>query len=241
MIFKSFLVVDMWAWALLPIFLTIWGTVGIWIVYIIAVYNGSVSVGESFPFISTCGSYPPQSCIFAQILNVGAMLVIWIIVIRFQQIRDYGCHSHVNSVGLAMGFLCALGTSLVGNFQQSNQLETHLVGAFLAFIIGVVYFWIQTYLTYRVQPRHGGCWIGPLRFILTLCATALIIIMIVFYTKQMKSASAICEWILAMVLFVLFGLFCVDFWFLEGHFFHVRKRRVVIPNEIQLSTVTLSL
>ncbi|KAG9481605.1 hypothetical protein GDO78_010703, partial [Eleutherodactylus coqui] len=103
---------------------------------------------------------------------------VWICIIRFQQIRDYGCHSHVNSVGLAMGFLCALGTSMVGNFQQSNQVETHLTGAFLAFVIGIVYFWIQTYLTYRVKPRHGGCWIGVVRFMLTVSATASFILSI---------------------------------------------------------------
>ncbi|XP_075694966.1 modulator of macroautophagy TMEM150B [Rhinoderma darwinii] len=231
----------MWAWALLPVFLTVWATVGIWVVYVMAVSNGSVDVSEVFPYISTCGSYPPQSCIFGQVLNVGALLVLWICIVRFQQIRDYGCHSHVNSVGLAMGFLCALGTSMVGNFQQSNQLETHFVGAFLAFIIGNIYFWIQSYLTYRVKPRHGGWWIGPLRFILTGFVTALIIMMIAFFIKRMKSIVAICEWILAMVLFLLFGLFCVDFWHLEGHFFHVTKRRVVIPNEVQASTVTLNL
>ncbi|XP_077115657.1 modulator of macroautophagy TMEM150B [Ranitomeya variabilis] len=231
----------MWAWALLPIFLAVFATAGIWVVYAMAVSNGSVNLEEGFPYISACGSYPPQSCIFGQVLNVGAMLVVWICVIRFQQIRDYGCHSHVNSVGLALGFLCALGTSMVGNFQQSSQLETHLIGAFLAFVIGIVYFWLQTYLTYRVKPRHGGKWIGPLRFILTLLATVSIILMIVFFSKQMKSTAAICEWILAIILFLLFGLFCVDFWYLEGHFFHVKKRRVVVPNEVQVSTVNLSL
>ncbi|KAG8568035.1 hypothetical protein GDO81_013867 [Engystomops pustulosus] len=206
-----------------------------------AVSNGSVNLTENFPYISTCGSYPPQSCIFGQVLNVGAMLVVWVCVIRFQQIRDYGCHSCVNSLSLALGFLCALGTSMVGNFQQSNQLETHLTGAFLAFVIGIAYFYLQSYLTYKVKPRHGGWWIGPLRIILTVSATALMILMIVFVSINKKSIAAICEWILAMILFVLFGLFFIDFWHLEGHFFHIKKRRVVIPNEVQASTVTLSL
>ncbi|KAM3923354.1 modulator of macroautophagy TMEM150B [Leptodactylus fuscus] len=231
----------MWAWALLPICLTVWATAGIWVVYAMAVSNGSVNITENFPYISTCGSYPPQSCIFGQVLNVGAILVVWICAIRFQQIRDYGCHSHVNSAGLALGFLCALGTSLVGNFQQSNQLETHLAGAFLAFIIGIVYFCIQSYLTFKVKPRHGGCWIIAIRITLTILAIASMILMIVFLNINRKSIAAICEWILAMILFLLFGLFCVDFWHLEGHFFHVKKRTVAIPNEVQASTVTLSL
>ncbi|XP_056400752.1 modulator of macroautophagy TMEM150B-B-like [Hyla sarda] len=231
----------MWAWALLPISLTVWSTAGIWIVYEIAVSNGSVNVTENFPSISKCGTYPPQSCIFGQILNVGAILVIWIIVIRFQQIRDYGCCSPVNSWGLAIGFLSALGTSIVGNFQTSNAHVMHLIGAFLAFIFGTIYFWIQTALTCMVKRRHGGYWMVVLRCILTVFATALIIMMIVFSLMEMKSAAAICEWITAMILFVLFGFFCVDFWFLDGLFLHVIKRMVVIPNEVQVSTVTQSL
>ncbi|XP_063797715.1 modulator of macroautophagy TMEM150B [Pseudophryne corroboree] len=231
----------MWPWALLPIILTIWATAGIWIVYAMAVSNGSVNMTDVFPYISTCGSYPPQSCIFGQILNIGAMLAIWISAIRFQQIRDYGCHSHLNSFGLALGFLCALGTSIVGNFQQSVHLQTHLAGAFMAFVIGNIYFWVQTALTYRVEPRHGGCWIGPLRFILCVATTALLLMMIGFVAKGMKSIAAICEWILAMILFLMYGLFCVDFWYLEGHFFHVKKGRVAIPNEHQASTITLSM
>ncbi|KAM4703069.1 modulator of macroautophagy TMEM150B [Rhinophrynus dorsalis] len=231
----------MWAWALLPISLTIWATVGIWIVYVMAVSNGTVDITKGFPFISECGTYSPQSCIFGQVLNVGAMLVVWISAIRFQQIRDYDCHSHLNSLSLAMGILCALGTSMVANFQQSNQLQTHLVGAFLAFVIGNVYFWMQAALTYMVKPKHGGRFIGPIRFFLSAACTALFIMMAIFFSHDMKSESAICEWILAIILFLLFGLFSVDFWHLDGHYFHVKKRRTVIPNEIQVSTITLTM
>ncbi|OCT73162.1 hypothetical protein XELAEV_18036141mg [Xenopus laevis] len=231
----------MWAWALLPICLTVWATGGIWIVYAMSVSNGSVNLSDGFPYISVSGTYPPQSCVFGQVLNVGAMLAVWISVIRFQQIRDYNCHSVLNSVSLATGILCALGTSIVGNFQQSNQLQTHLAGAFLAFIIGNVYFWMQTALTYMVKPKHGGCYIGPIRFCLSIACTALIVAMAVFLKMNMKSVSAICEWIVAMILFLLYGLFAVDFWHLDGHYFHVKKRRTVIPNEMEVSTVTLSI
>ncbi|XP_041426496.1 modulator of macroautophagy TMEM150B-A isoform X1 [Xenopus laevis] len=124
--------------------------------------------------------------------------------------------------------------------QQSNQLETHLAGAFLAFVIGNIYFWMQTALTYMVKPTHGGCYIGPIRFCLSVACTALIVLMAVFLKMNMKSISAICEWIVAMILFLLYGLFAVDFWHLDGHYFHVKKR-TVIPNEMQVSTVTLSI
>ncbi|XP_053308548.1 modulator of macroautophagy TMEM150B [Spea bombifrons] len=230
----------MWAWALLPICLSIWAIVGTWVVYVIAVNNGSVNITEQFPYISTCGSYPPQSCIFAQVLNVGAMLAVWISAMRFQQIRDRGFHSHLNSVSLAMGLLTALGTSIVANFQQSNQLETHLVGAFLAFFVGTIYFWTQTVLTFQMKPRGSGRIVGILRFCFSILCTALIAMMIAFFAKSMPSEAAICEWIAAMILFLLYGLFSFEFYSFDGHFVHVMKRRITIPNEMQVSTVTLT-
>uniref|UniRef100_A0A8D2LKG1 Transmembrane protein 150B n=1 Tax=Varanus komodoensis TaxID=61221 RepID=A0A8D2LKG1_VARKO len=216
---------------------------------------------------STCGAYPPQSCLFGQVLNLGAFLgkfglsfsifqmlftrptvvihlffafsrglvdgfvrvtclkyppfgfcslIIFlsgvvICYLRYQQVRDYGCHSHLNLAGLILGIFFAIGASLVGNFQQYNQLETHLVGAFLAFVIGIVYFWVQAFLTNRVNPRHGGPWMAPLRFSLSFCSAAFFIA-IVLFTLGLTSEAAYCEWALAMNLFVLFGLFAVDFW-----------------------------
>lgn len=65
----------MWNYlSLLPVILALWAIAGIWIVFAIAVVNGSVDLEKGFPFISNCGSYAPQSCIFGQILNTGAAL-----------------------------------------------------------------------------------------------------------------------------------------------------------------------
>lgn len=40
--------------------------------------------------------------------------------------------------------------------------------------------------------------------------------MIVLHFLQLRSAAAACEWALAMLLFMLFGLFTVDFSELDG-------------------------
>ncbi|XP_015276260.1 PREDICTED: transmembrane protein 150B [Gekko japonicus] len=232
----------MWVWALLPVLLAVGGSIGFWVVYAMAVANGSVNITESFPYISTCGSYPPQSCIFGQVLNIGAFLGVAICCLKYQQLRDYGCNSHLNLAGLIFGLLCALGSSVVGNFQQYNQLETHLFGAFLAFVVGILYFWIQAVLTYRVKLRHGGSWIGPLRFCLSACGTALLVATCVLFSLELDSESAYCEWALAMDLFLLFGLFAVDFWHVGSCSVHVQY---CMANQetlnIQASTQTLSL
>ncbi|KAM3821322.1 modulator of macroautophagy TMEM150B [Vipera latastei] len=232
----------MWLWPLLPVFLAAVGICGFWVVFAMAVTNGSVNITEAFPYISTCGAYPPQSCVFGQILNLGAFLGVVICFLKYQQVRDYGCHSCLNLVGLILGLLCAFGASLVGNFQQYNQLEVHVTGAFLAFVIGILYFWIQAFLTNQVKPRHGGIWIGPLRFFLSFCGSALFISTVALFSLQLHSEAAYCEWAMAMALFLLFGLFAVDFQHIGGCSVHVRHRRADDNSQnMQTSAQTLSL
>ncbi|XP_049756173.1 modulator of macroautophagy TMEM150B isoform X8 [Elephas maximus indicus] len=170
----------MWGYlSLLPAFLAIWAVAGIWTVFALAVANKSVNLNEGFPYISICGSYPPQSCLFSQVLNMGAALAAWICILRYHQLQDWGVTRRFNQLILWTGLLSALGTSMVGNFQQKNQKPTHLTGAFLAFFVGILYFWLQLLLFWRKKnlPQPGSPWIGPLRLglctictILMLCA-----------------------------------------------------------------------
>ncbi|XP_052567991.1 modulator of macroautophagy TMEM150B [Peromyscus californicus insignis] len=203
---------------LLPVFLALWAAAGIWIVFAIAVANRTVDLGNGFPFISKCGSYAPQSCIFGQVLNTGAALACWICIVRYHQLRDWGVKTWQNQLILWTGLLCALGTSIVGNFQENNQKATHLIGAFLAFILGNLYFWLQFFLSWWVKglPQPGPRWIRCLRQSFCILSTVLIVAMIILYSQRMRSASAVCEWAVAMLLFVLFGFFAVDFSSLRG-------------------------
>ncbi|XP_011750338.2 modulator of macroautophagy TMEM150B isoform X2 [Macaca nemestrina] len=208
----------MWGYlSLMPIFLAVWAISGVWIVFAIAVTNRTVDLSKGFPYISICGSFPPQSCIFSQVLNMGAALAAWICIVRYHQLRDWGVGRWPNQLILWTGLLCALGTSVVGNFQEKNQRPTHLAGAFLAFILGNVYFWLQL-LLWRLKnlPQPGAPWIGPLRLGLCSFCTILIVAMIVLHACSLRSVSAACEWAVAMLLFALFGLFAVDFSVLES-------------------------
>ncbi|KAF7648677.1 hypothetical protein LDENG_00153260, partial [Lucifuga dentata] len=127
---------------------------------------------------SKCGSYNPQSCLFAQICNICSFLALWIVVIRFQQVRDYGNHGKVNIASIILGFISSIGISIIGNFQQSVMMEIHLLGAFLAFFLGMTYFWVQLYLTYRAKPSQDRRWVGPARATCCVLCTILIIISI---------------------------------------------------------------
>ncbi|KAM5209080.1 modulator of macroautophagy TMEM150B isoform 2-T2 [Hipposideros larvatus] len=108
----------MWGYlSMLPAFLALWAAASIWTVFAIAVANRTVNLTEGIPYISLCGSYPPQSCIFGQLLNMGAAMAAWICILRYHQLRDWGVGKWFNQLILWSGLLCALGTSVVGNFQ----------------------------------------------------------------------------------------------------------------------------
>ncbi|KAF4116375.1 hypothetical protein G5714_003864 [Onychostoma macrolepis] len=219
----------MWAWALLPITLAVFGTIGMWAVYAIAVSNNTVNITQEFPFISTCGSYNPQSCLFSQICNICCVLALWIVTIRFQQVRDLGSGSHLNMAGLVLGFISSIGISILGNFQQSVVKGVHLLGALLAFFLGLVYFWIQAWLSYYSPPSHDRKWVVPGRIILCSLCTCLVICMYVLYKTGFRSEAAICEWALVMCFFALFAIFAAEFRHIDCH-------KLTVQNKERIST-----
>ncbi|XP_001373277.2 modulator of macroautophagy TMEM150B isoform X4 [Monodelphis domestica] len=222
----------MWGYlALLPIGLAVWAIVGVWTIFAMAVSNKSVNLTEGFPYISLCGSFPPQSCVFGQLLNVGAVMVAWICLLRYLQLREWGVPKLPNRLCLGLGFLCALGASIVGNFQKTNELSTHLFGAFLAFVVGVAYFWAQLLLLRQAKPpgQPGAPWIEPLRLLLCGGCTVLMVAMVVLHLWPRRSAAAVCEWSVAMLLFALFGLLAVDFSHLGGLVLSVQSRSTSCP------------
>ncbi|XP_050929639.1 LOW QUALITY PROTEIN: modulator of macroautophagy TMEM150B [Lates calcarifer] len=214
----------MWLWALLPVSLAVFGTVGIWTVFAVAVTNGSVNLTEGVPFISECGTYTPQSCLFSQICNICSVLALWIVVIRFQQVRDYGNHGKANIVSIVLGFISSVGISVIGNFQQSVLMKIHLLGAFLAFFLGLAYFWVQLFLTYQAQPSQDRCWVGPARAMCCILCTILVIAMSVLLKTGYRSWAAVCEWVLVMFFFCLFGLFTAEFRHIDCHHLTVQNQ-----------------
>ncbi|XP_046721559.1 modulator of macroautophagy TMEM150B isoform X2 [Silurus meridionalis] len=241
----------MWTWALLPVILAAFGTIGIWTVFGLAVSNDTVNLTVEFPYISTCGSYNPQSCLFSQICNICSVLgecfslsfslsfiyplifflilppdpdaALWIVIMRFQQVRDFNCASRVNTVSLVLGFISSIGISILGNFQQTVVMGAHLLGAFLAFFVGLAYFWVQVWLTYRAKPSDDKKWAGPARIIFCSLCTCLVLLMSVFHNIGYRSEAAMCEWALVMCFFMLFGIFSAEFRHIDFHQLHVQN------------------
>ncbi|KAG7239394.1 hypothetical protein INR49_029160 [Caranx melampygus] len=200
------------------------GCHGIWAVFAVAVTNGSVNLTEGFPYISECGTYNPQSCLFSQVCNICSVLALWIVVIRFQQVRDYGDHGKANTAGIILGVIASIGISVTGNFQHSVLKGIHLLGAGMAFFVGLVYFWVQLFLTYGAQPTQGRRWVGPIRATCCILCTVLVIVMSVLANTGYPSGAAICEWALVMLFFCLFGLFAAEFRHIDCHHLTVQTQ-----------------
>lgn len=50
-------------------------------------------------------------------LTPVSFLAVWICIVRYHQLRDWGVKTWQNQLILWSGILCALGASIVGNFQ----------------------------------------------------------------------------------------------------------------------------
>ncbi|XP_064602061.1 DNA damage-regulated autophagy modulator protein 1-like isoform X1 [Liolophura sinensis] len=206
--------------------------------YIIAVCAGHVAPG--FPYISDTGTEPPESCIFGQMLNIGAVLAGITLYIRYRdveenlKIRDITQRSCVhlsclNNIGFVLGICSALGASIVANFQETKVLVVHLIGAFMTFGLGSIYCWCQTYITYKLcgaslkiaNLRLGICVTNTVFFIILVVSTP--VAMGKFsgfdpkYWQQDEGGfaehivSTVSEWAMALAMMVYFLTFVKEF------------------------------
>ncbi|MFH4981609.1 hypothetical protein AB6A40_008318 [Gnathostoma spinigerum] len=91
--------------------------------YTIAVLNNHVQA--VWPYISDSGTLPPESCIFAQLLNISALFLAITSYLRHRQIVEFYWH-HFKQEGywrpisltmLWLGYISSFGVSMVANFQ----------------------------------------------------------------------------------------------------------------------------
>ncbi|GFO20957.1 DNA damage-regulated autophagy modulator protein 2 [Plakobranchus ocellatus] len=197
--------------------------------YGISVYHGHVE--PDFPYISACiSSYTavqaPERCVFAQLVNLGAFLLGANIYIRYLQMAEVlgllNASSGVrraNRVSLILGWLSAFGLTMVANFQTVEMKAVHYTGAGLAFLLGMVYCWQQTYLSVRYSRWSlvAVCQLIHSIF-LSICLIIFVISKTVFKVKEAQGhgtkldtlrgvylTSTVSEWLTAasIVTFVL--------------------------------------
>lgn len=220
----------------LPVITAVFIIASLFISYGVSVGHGHVE--PDFPYISHTAIQTPERCIFAQLINIGAFLLAANIYVRFLQQkeiykighptrgsardRDHLCSTRDRRIvvaSLVVGWLSALGLSMVANFQTVEMRPPHYTGAALAFGLGMVYCWLQTSLSLRHKPWE--C-VTVAQFInsviLTVCLVTFGISKTIFKVKETRGEgskfdelrvvyliSTISEWLTAgaVVVFVL--------------------------------------
>ncbi|CAE1157558.1 DRAM2 [Acanthosepion pharaonis] len=181
---------------LFPIVVFIAAPVFFLITYAIAVAFKHVDPG--FPYISDTGTYPPESCVFGQLLNILALLIGMTLYIRYRQVDEMYKNSgrrHLiffNKFAFGIGLLAAMGVSIVANFQESNVLIGHVVGAVLAFALGTLgYGWLQTIISYRTRLPGSSHTLCHFRLSLCLFGSVLFLVGIIASDSSFKKKKFI--------------------------------------------------
>ncbi|XP_071479937.1 DNA damage-regulated autophagy modulator protein 2-like [Diadema antillarum] len=214
--------------------------------YIVAVTRGDVAF--LFPYISDAASTAPQSCIFGQLLNMTALIVFAGVFVRFRQLTSlvppyYVKIKGMNIWGLVFGWISAFGMTLVANFQDSNVLIVHLIGAFLLFVMGTGYCLIHTLISYKLYPQYNTMRLCRLRLVITMVtavsmfisiATGVVAEMLWYQTHGDHSRSqvhwspedggyvphlisAFSEWVMSISLMVFYLTYTKEFFNLQLH------------------------
>ncbi|KAM3830856.1 transmembrane protein 150A [Vipera latastei] len=229
----------MTAWIILPISLSTFSITGIWIVYAMAVvnqhvcplenwsYNESCSADstkhgypkscctlEDVPLISKCGTYPPESCLFSLIGNVGAFLVAIICFLRYGQLLEQRQASGINTAALVTGCTNAAGLVVVGNFQVDYAKSLHYIGAGVAFPAGLLFVCLQCFLSYHTAVSALDFWMAHLRLFLSTMAFIALVLSGAFFTHEsflLQHLAAICEWVFVIDILAFYGTFSYEF------------------------------
>lgn len=140
----------------LPAALVVWTAATFIFAYITAVILRHVD--PLVPYISDTGTVAPERCVFGIMLNVSAFLGVATMYVRYKQLQALIDVSDtrlrlLNRVGFALGCCSSLGMCVVANFQKTTLFSMHLVGAMLTFGIGALYVFVQTLLSYHMQPH----------------------------------------------------------------------------------------
>ncbi|XP_044756909.1 DNA damage-regulated autophagy modulator protein 2 [Coccinella septempunctata] len=169
----------------LPILISIYFPATFILSYIIAVSTDDVT--PLFPYISDTGTFSPESCIFGQLLNLGALFVGCGAYLRYLQIKDLHQNNQLpfvveklNGRACVLGIITALGISIVGNFQEKNALIVHLIGATFAFGVGGVYLCFQSYISFKIYPLVGNKTLNWIRVILAVGTLIFFVLVFLF-------------------------------------------------------------
>lgn len=207
-------------WMFLPLVMSLFTTVGLWIVYFIAIEDDKIfpltlnrrpDATRRPPYISVAGDLPPASCVFSQVMNMAAFLALIIAVLRFIQLKPKTISPWLSISGLIALCLTSFGMTLLGNFQLKSNELIHNVGTSMTFGFGTIACWIQSILTFKINIKNEGKKTGIPRVILSATITLCVIIYFIFEWKKFNIYAPRVQWVLVMCFVTFFGTLAVEF------------------------------
>lgn len=169
------------------------------ITYAWAVSNGHVE--PDFPYISSTGANPPESNFFSLMLNISSVFLALTVWAKHRQIVDHCSQTVVGNnlpktsrIASVFGYASAFGVCLVGNFQSSTITSVHLIGAAMAFGIGTVYLWMQSWMSISLAPRVNSHEVMVTRFVCSVTATLMIITSVLFSILHDNANDDVAYW-----------------------------------------------
>ncbi|KAL6083863.1 hypothetical protein STEG23_031388 [Scotinomys teguina] len=151
------------------------------------------------------GTIAPERCFFGVMLNIAAVLGIATMYVRYKQVQALNPEENLiikfNKAGLVLGILSCLGLSLVANFQKSTLFVPHVCGGVLAFGMGSLYMFVQTILSYQMQPKIHSKQVFWVRLLLVIWCGG--------YVLHMVTTAA--EWSMTFSFFGFFLTYIRDF------------------------------
>ncbi|KAF3850990.1 hypothetical protein F7725_012762 [Dissostichus mawsoni] len=137
---------------------------------------------QDIPLISKCGSFPPESCLFSLIGNVGAFMVVMVCFLRYAQV-DHAKSLHYVGAGVAFpaGLL----------FVCLQCVLTYRVA------LTTLDYWMAHF---RVALALGA-----------MVSLVLSGIFFVHESFVLQHAAAICEWVFTVDILVFYGTFTYEF------------------------------
>ncbi|XP_014635527.1 PREDICTED: DNA damage-regulated autophagy modulator protein 2 isoform X2 [Ceratotherium simum simum] len=187
----------------LPSALVIWTAAAFIFSYITAITLHHVD--PVLPYISDTGTVAPEKCLFGAMLNIAAVLCIATIYVRYKQVHALNPEENriirLNKAGLVLGLLSCLGLSIVANFQKTTFFAVHVCGAVLTFGMGSLYMFVQTILSYQMQPKFHGKQVFWIRLLLVIWCGG--------YVLHVITTAA--EWSMSFSFFGFFLTYIRDF------------------------------
>ncbi|XP_011368120.1 transmembrane protein 150A isoform X3 [Pteropus medius] len=169
---------------------------------------------DDVPLISKCGTYPPESCLFSLIGNVGAFMVALICLLLYGQLLEQSRHSWINTTTFITGCTNAAGLVVVGNFQVDHAKSLHYIGACVALPAGLLFVCLYCVLSYHGATAPQDLAMAYLRIVLAAIAFVTLILSGIFFiheSPQLQHGAALCEWVFVIDILIFFGTFCYEF------------------------------